>query len=86
MQTHMAQFLHVGHQQGEAVSEGRVVLCADLFDQRAQQHFPVVRDGQDGRQLHRSVAQSRHHSRKQAAAGRAKVGLSNVLKEEGRQE
>lgn len=30
--THMAKFLHMGHQQGEAVSKGRVVLCADLFD------------------------------------------------------
>lgn len=29
----MAQFLHVGHQQGEAMSKGRVILCADLLDQ-----------------------------------------------------
>lgn len=29
----MAQFLHMGHQQGEAVSKGRVILRADLFDQ-----------------------------------------------------
>lgn len=49
--THMAQFLHVGHQQWEAVSEGRVVLCADLLDQRAQQHFTIIGDGQDGCQL-----------------------------------
>lgn len=82
----MAQFLHVGHQQGEAVSESGVILRADLFDQRAQQHLPVVRDGQDGHQLDRRVAQRRHHGRQQAAAGRAKVGLRNVLEEEGGQE
>lgn len=78
--THVAQFLHVGHEQGEAVSEGRVILCADLFDQRAQQHLAVVGDRQDGRQLDWGVAKSRHHSCKQAAAGCSKIGLSNVLK------
>lgn len=31
--THMAELLHMGHQQGEAVSKGRVILCAYLFDQ-----------------------------------------------------
>lgn len=76
----MAQFLHVGHQQGEAMSEGRVVLRADLFDQRAQQHLAVVGDGQDGRQLDGGVAKSRHHSREQSAAGRSEIGLGDILK------
>lgn len=30
--THVAQFLHMCHQQGEAMSKGRIILCADLFD------------------------------------------------------
>lgn len=77
--THMAEFLHVGHQQGEAMSEGRVILCADLFDQRPQQHFAVVGDGQDGCQLDRGVAKSRHHSCKQSAAGCSKIGLGDIL-------
>lgn len=76
----MAQFLHVGHQQGEAVSEGRVILCADLLDQRAQQHLAVVGDRQDGGELDRGVAKSRHHGGKQAAAGCSEIGLGNVLK------
>lgn len=78
--THMAQFLHVGHQQGEAMSEGRVVLCADLFDQWAQQHLTVIRDGQDGCQLDRGVAKSRHHSCKETAAGCSEISLCNILK------
>ena len=73
----------MGHQQGEAVSERRVVLGAHLLDQRAQQHLAVVGDGQDGGQLDRRVAQGRHDRRQQTAAGRAEVGLRNVLWEGG---
>lgn len=29
----MAQFLHMRHQQGKAMSKGRIILCADLFDE-----------------------------------------------------
>lgn len=53
--THMAELLHMGHQQGEAVSKGRVILCAYLFDQRTQQHLPIISNGQDGCQLDRCV-------------------------------
>lgn len=49
--THVTEFLHVCHQQGEAVSEGRVVLRADLLDERAQKNFSVISNGQDGGQL-----------------------------------
>lgn len=31
--THVAKFLHMRHQQREAMSKGRIILCADLFDQ-----------------------------------------------------
>lgn len=75
----MAEFLHVCHQQGEAVSEGRVILSADLLDEGAQQHLPVVRDGQDRGQLDRRVTQRRHDRGQQTAARRAEVGLLNVL-------
>lgn len=78
--THVAQLLHMGNQQGEAMSEGRVVFGADLFDQRAQQHLAVIGNGQDGCQLDGGVAKSRHHGCEQAAAGCAKIGFSDILK------
>ncbi len=77
--THVAELLHVCHQQGEAVSEGRVVLSADLLDEGAQQHLPVIRDGQDGGQLDWRVTQCWHHRGQQTAARRAEVRLLNVL-------
>lgn len=77
--THVAEFLHVCHQQGEAVSEGRVILRADLLDEGAQQHLTVVRDGQDRGQLDRRVTQCWHHRSQQTAARRAEVRLLNVL-------
>lgn len=78
--THMAELLHMGHQQGEAVSKGRVILCADLFDQWTQQHLPIISNGQDGCQLDRCVTQSWHYGCQETAAGCTEISLSDILK------
>lgn len=64
------------------MGQGRVVLGADLFNHGAQQGLSVVGDGKDGGQLHRRVAQGRHHRCKEPTAGGLKVCFLDILNTE----